>query len=321
MANCKALERDLQNFLAYLTAERRASRNTIAAYGHDLKKYRDFVAGGGVANHLAPKVRELTRYLEQLYNQRLCTFSVSRNLSAVRSFYRFLRLEERTTDNTASLIEGPKLWQRLPKPLSVADCIKLVEAPENQRYADRDKAILEFLYATGARAFEVCNLRTEHLNLVEGWCQIQGKGMRERIVPVGSYAIEAIQYYYKHERLRLLRQNPRAPWVFLSKSGKRLNREMIFNVVKRYGQMIGKDIHPHHLRHSFATHLLRGGCGIRVVQELCGHGNIVTTQLYTQLDMSDLKATHAKYHPRGGASAEEKDPTPLRRPARSVRRE
>ncbi len=297
-----ALHSDLSAFRDYLAAERGMAKNTVLAYQGDLVKYRDWIASGGLTNYLAPTVRELTQYIAYLKEDGLAAPSVARNLIATKMFYRFLRLEERVQQNTVELLSAPKLWERIPQVLNPASVEKLLNAPRNEdRFYLRDRALLETLYATGSRASEVVNLQLADMHLDSSFCKCTGKGSKQRVVPLGAPAISALKIYLLELRPVLTQADKQNPWVFVSKGGKRLTREMLWILVKKYVRRAGlnPDVSPHTLRHSFATHLLEGGADLRVVQELLGHANIRTTQHYTHVDRSRLQAVHRQFHPRG----------------------
>ena len=297
-----ALNADVTAFRDYITAERGMAKNTVLAYLGDLQKFREWVAGGGLPNYLAPTVRELTNYLAYLKEDGLAAPSVARNLIATKMFYRFLRLEERVAQNTVELLSSPKLWERIPQVLSPESVEKLLAAPRNEdRFYLRDRALLETLYATGSRVSEVVNLQLADVHLDSSFCKCTGKGSKQRIVPLGVPAISALKIYLQDLRPLLTQADKDNPWLFVSKGGKRLTREMLWVLVKKYVRRAGLNakVSPHTLRHSFATHLLAGGADLRTVQELLGHANIRTTQHYTHVDRSKLQAVHRKFHPRG----------------------
>jgi integrase/recombinase XerD len=300
--NVAALSADLTAFRDYLAAERGMAKNTVLAYQRDLVKYRDWVVSGGLGNYLTPGIRELTNYLAYLKEQGLAAASVARNLIATKMFYRFLRLEERVEQNTLELLSSPRLWERIPQVLSPDSVDKLLNAPRNEdRFFLRDRALLETLYATGSRASEVVNLQLPDLHLDSSFCKCTGKGSKQRVVPLGAPAISALRVYLRDLRPVLTQASKDNPWVFVSKGGKRLTREMLWILVKKYVRRSGLNakVSPHTLRHSFATHLLAGGADLRTVQELLGHANIRTTQHYTHVDRTRLQAVHKQFHPRG----------------------
>jgi integrase/recombinase XerD len=301
-AHLANLHADLAAFRDYLAAERGMAKNTVLAYGRDLAKFQEWVASGGLSNYLKPGVRELTHYLAHLKEQGLAAPSVARNLIATKMFYRFLRLEERVEQNTVELLSSPRLWERIPQVLSPESVERLLGAPRNEdRFYLRDRAILETLYATGSRASEVVGLQLADLHLDSSFCKCTGKGSKQRVVPLGAPAISSLKIYLQDLRPTLTQADQHNPWVFVSKGGKRLTREMVWILVKKYVRRAGLNakVSPHTLRHSFATHLLAGGADLRTVQELLGHANIRTTQHYTHVDRNRLQSVHRQFHPRG----------------------
>ncbi|MSQ93042.1 MAG: site-specific tyrosine recombinase XerD [Gemmataceae bacterium] len=301
-AHLAKLQADLSAFRDYITAERGMAKNTVLAYDGDLHKFQEWVAGGGLPNYLKPSVRELTNYLGYLKEAGLAATSVARNLIATKMFYRFLRLEERVEQNTVELLSSPRLWERIPQVLSPESVEKLLLAPRNEdRFYLRDRALLETLYATGSRASEVVGLQLADMHLESSFCKCTGKGSKQRVVPLGVPAISVLKIYLQDLRPLLTQGDQENPWVFVSKGGRQLTREMLWILVKKYVLRAGLNakVSPHTLRHSFATHLLAGGADLRTVQELLGHANIRTTQHYTHVDRGRLQAVHRKFHPRG----------------------
>jgi len=301
-SHLSALQSDLSAFRDYLAAERGMAKNTVLAYEGDLHKYLEWASTGALPNYLTPSVRELTNYLAYLKEAGLAATSIARNLIATKMFYRFLRMEERVEKNTVELLSSPRLWERIPQVLSPESVEKLLNAPRNEdRFYLRDRALLETLYATGSRASEVVNLQLPDMHLESAFCKCTGKGSKQRVVPLGAPAISMLKIYLQDQRPLLTQGDKENPWVFVSKGGKRLTREMLWILVKKYVRRAGLNakVSPHTLRHSFATHLLAGGADLRIVQELLGHANICTTQHYTHVDPSRLQAIHRKFHPRG----------------------
>lgn len=296
------LRRAVADFRGYLTAERGLSPNTVLAYGRDLERFALWVQSGGLKNFREPTVRELTGYLAHLQEENLAAPSTARHLVALKMFYRYLRLEGRVENHAVDLLSSPSLWERIPHVLSPESVDKLLSAPRSDdRFYLRDKALLETLYATGSRASEVVNLKLVDLFLESRFCKCFGKGSKQRVVPLGDPAVAAIQGYLRDLRPKLIAPTPGSPWLFVSKVGKKLTREMLWVLVKKYVVRAGLNpaVSPHTLRHSFATHVLAGGADLRTVQELLGHANIRTTQLYTHVDRDRLKGIHEKFHPRG----------------------
>jgi integrase/recombinase XerD len=292
-------ERWVAACLEYLRTECHLAANTIAAYQRDLKRFREWLGG-----RLLPRmtVRELSDYLESLRSQQLAPASVARNLVAIKLLFRYLQLEGIIRDNPAELLGTPKKWQRVPEVLSPLLVDRLLKSPQPyDAWHRRDRALLELLYATGCRASEVSHMKLADLHLGERYCLAHGKGSKDRLTPLGDAAIAALHEYLAVERPRLAKvaASP-PPWVLLSRGGKRLRREAIWTLVKRYVHRAGinPDVSPHTLRHSFATHMLAGGADLRQVQELLGHSTIATTQIYTHVDQTRLKKVHAQFHPR-----------------------
>jgi integrase/recombinase XerD len=296
-----ALYDDLKAFRHYLQAERGMAANTVLAYGRDLARFAFWVENGGLADFTAPSLRDLSHYISHCRDEKLAPASIARHLVALKMFYRFLRLEERAAPTAVELLSAPALWQRIPQVLSPEGVEKLLAGPQPaDRFFLRDRALLETLYATGSRASEVVGLQLTDLYLDSAFCKCQGKGGKQRIVPLGKPALEALRAYLGEQRLELTRAVPDCPSVFVSRGGRVLTRIMLWILVKKYVRRAGLNakVSPHTLRHSFATHLLAGGADLRTVQELLGHANIRTTQHYTHVDRDRLKAIHRKFHPR-----------------------
>ena len=293
---------DILAFRHYLKAERGLAENTVLAYGRDLDRFTRWVADVRLADYLKPTLRDLARYLAFLHDDRLAPPSVARHLVALRMFYKFLRLEERTDQTAVDLLGSPKLWQRVPQVLSPDAVDQLLAAPRPQdRFHLRDKAMLETLYATGCRASEVVGLRVDDLQLDAAFLKCTGKGNKQRVVPLGRPAVAAIRTYLGEGRPAFATVPPHPNHLFVSKSGRPLSRLVLWKIVKKYCRRAGLSdvVSPHTLRHSFATHLLSGGADLRAVQELLGHASITTTQHYTHVDRTRLKQLHKKFHPRG----------------------
>ena len=289
----------LTAFTAYLASECHLSHNTVAAYERDLVRFFRWL-GGRALERLT--LNDLTDYAQFLHDEQLAAPSIARHLVSLKMFCRYLQLEGTLRDNVAELLSGPKLWRRVPQVLTPPMLDRLLVAP---RAGDdlwrRDRALLELLYATGCRASEVSNLRLIDLHLDERWCLCRGKGDKQRMVPFGRRAAEALSDYLQRERGPLAARRTSPPeWLLLSRRGQRLRRERIWELFKRYARRAGipAAASPHTLRHSFATHLLAGGADLRQVQELLGHASIATTQIYTHVDQERLKAVHRKFHPR-----------------------
>lgn len=287
-------------FTAYLQSECHLAANTVIAYRRDLRRFYRWLGKRSIPEL---KVRQLSEYAGWLHEQKLAPASLARHIVSLKLFFRYLQLEGILQDNLVELLGSQKLWQRVPEVLSPQKIDKLFETPlVSEPCWRRDRAMLELLYATGCRASELSNLRTRDVHLDGGFCLCHGKGDKQRMVPLGRRAAAAVKDYLKHERPTLASLAPGNPeWLLLSRTGRRLRRERIWELVKKYAGRIGAPpaVSPHTLRHSFATHLLAGGADLRLVQEMLGHASISTTQIYTHVDSSRLKAVHKQFHPRG----------------------
>jgi integrase/recombinase XerD len=306
-SNMNALQHHLQSalesFLNYMLIERNFSANTRESYNNDLERYLLFM------QHRSRSLEVITshhieEFMGELYSIGLEASSIARNISAIRSFHKFLVLERVLGSNPAENIHQPKKAQYLPSVLTVDETMRLLAAPQAQnppgKYDLRDKAMLELLYATGVRVSELINIRQQNLYLDAGFVRIFGKGSKERLVPVGSSAIAWVKRYQTELRLSLVQLNS-DDYLFLNARGIKLSRMGLFTLVQKYAGMAGieKNISPHTFRHTFATHLLEGGADLRAVQEMLGHRSIVTTQIYTHIDRSFIKEVHKTFHPRG----------------------
>lgn len=289
-----------QKFTDYLRSECHLAENTVAAYGRDLKRLLNWL---GNSSLMRLKLSDMSQFVASLQKEKLAPSSISRTIVATRMFFKYLQLEGVVRDNPTELLGTQKMWQRIPKVLTPTAVDRFLNAPKRyDAQGQRDRAILELLYATGCRVSEVSNLLLANVHLKERYCQVEGKGSKQRMVPIGNQAIAAITDYLQNVRPRLVgaRDPLTVPWLVLSRSGKRLRREAIWELVKRYALRsdVDPEISPHTMRHSFATHLLAGGADLRQIQEMLGHASIQTTQIYTQVETSRLKRVHAKFHPR-----------------------
>ncbi len=292
----------MRAFLLHLASERGLAENSLHAYRRDLEDMDDYFRerGAPAAGLLAAGADDFRAYLQDQSLKGQSTRTVTRRLAAIRIFLRFLGSLGYDTGPTLQQLERPKPERSLPKVLSRAQVNQLIAAPDPESLLfSRDVAILELLYASGLRATELCELKLRDTNLQVGCVRVLGKGMKERIVPLGRAASEAIARYLADCRPNLDRGG-NADRLFLSRTGKPLERVGLWMLVEKYGRRSGllKSVSPHTLRHCFATHLIGGGADLRVVQELLGHSDIATTQIYTHVDQDRLKAIHQKYHPR-----------------------
>lgn len=290
----------VKGFLNYLTVEAGLAENTILAYGRDLRGFLLYCKNSDVKHLQQINPTLIHNYLRVLTLDQKNEVSVKRSLVAIRMFLRFGKLMGLVEDDFTTILESPKVWQRLPVVCNKQQVIALLNAPcPEESYFYRDKAMLELLYATGVRAGELACLKTTDLNLDIGYLRCIGKGRRERVVPIGKVAIQAVVDY-----LKLLRPKLSKPFsgnfLLLSRTGRAMSRIEIWRLVKKYANRAGmpKNLTVHTLRHCFATHLLSGGADLRSVQEMLGHVDIATTQIYTHVDQERLKNIHKKFHPR-----------------------
>jgi len=294
------LQSDLGAFRHYLRAERGMADNTVQAYGRDLDRFAKWCALVRYGDYTTPTLRDLARYLAFLHDEQLAVPSIARHLVSLKMFYRFLKLEEKADAAAVDLLASPKLWERIPSVLPPNAVDELLKAPQaGDRFFLRDRALLETLYATGCRASEVVGLKVQDVYLDASFLKCFGKGSKQRVVPLGRPAIAALRAYLADGRSAKPADGPEN--VFVSKSGRPLDRIFLWALVKKYCKRAGLPAatSPHTLRHSFATHVLAGGADLRSVQEMLGHASISTTQHYTHVDRDRLKAIHKQFHPRG----------------------
>jgi len=290
----------VKSFLDYLKVEAGLAENSILGYGRDLRGLLEFCESEKISEiqQLTPIV--MRSYLKTLTQASKAESSMKRCVAAIRMFLRFARLTGLIENDFAELLESPKLWQKLPTIASKQQMIDLLNAPSaKEAFYLRDKAMLELLYATGLRASEVAGLKIADLNLDIGYLRCIGKGSRERIVPVGKMAISAVAEYLRELRGRLAKHES-GDFLLLSRTGAPLGRIEIWRLVKKYAARAGmpRNLTAHTLRHCFATHLLTGGADLRSVQEMLGHVDIASTQIYTHVDQERLRAIHKQFHPR-----------------------
>lgn len=291
----------IAEFVNYLAVERGLAVNTLESYGRDLRQFAQYLDSQprGAAFDKATR-SVILGYLLAMQRQGKATATIARRLAALKAFYQYLLRENQITDDPTADLESPKLQRRLPKVLTVREVEEILRQPDTSVSAGkRDKAMLELLYATGIRVSELVSLNLGDVNLDQGYLRCIGKGDKERLVPIGSMAISCLKDYIQSGRPKLLR-DPRERCLFANHHGHRLTRQGFWKIVKKYAMEanISKEITPHTLRHSFATHLLENGADLRSVQEMLGHADISTTQIYTHLTQTRLKEVYAKAHPR-----------------------
>jgi integrase/recombinase XerD len=291
----------LRQFLDHLSVERDLSPNTVAAYRRDLTRWLDHLEEQGLRMEEAGR-DVLEALVRRLRARGLAPRSVARSLSALRTFHRFLRTEGLMQGDPAEDVERPRLWQRLPVVLDVIEVERLMEAPDvSKDLGVRDRALLEVAYGSGLRVSELVGLRLEEVDLKERLLLVLGKGRKERLVPFGRPAADWVVRWLEGPRRRLLEKRAPSDRLFLNARGTPLSRMGFWKILHGHVEKAGirKHCSPHTLRHSFATHLLEGGADLRVVQELLGHADIATTQIYTRVDRSYLREVHRTFHPRG----------------------
>lgn len=291
----------VDQYINHLVVEKGLSENTVAAYSSDLSFFNEFIEKSGVESIKETDQADILRYLIFLRDQGIEARSRARKLVAVRGLFRFLCMEGIVEKNPAKTVDLPRSPLKLPDVVSVPQIKKLLEAPDEGTPAGiRDGAMLELLYASGLRVSELVGVKSIDVNLEAGFVRVFGKGSRERVIPLGSFAIKRIEKY-KAEARHLFIKNGSSDYLFLAKRGKPMTRQGFWKILKLYCLKTGlaMNISPHTFRHSFATHLLEGGADLRVVQIMLGHSDISTTQIYTHVSRDHLRNVHTKYHPRG----------------------
>lgn len=294
------IESTIREFLSYLSVEKASSKHTVSNYARDLQRYANYLQTLNVedfAEISENQAQGFAIFLSKL-NPPLAKSSIARAVVAVRSLHRFALTEGLIQNNVTAQVKPPKIASRLPKALNLNTVLKLLEMPNrNTPLGLRDAALLELLYGTGARISEILALQVDDVtgDLADQGLRLLGKGRKERIVPVGSYALAAIQSWVFQGRASL---GPRTSALFLNKRGQKLSRQSAWGILQEYAQALEIELSPHTLRHSFATHLLDGGADIRVVQELLGHASVATTQIYTKVTAQHLREVFLEAHPR-----------------------
>lgn len=290
----------LEEFFNFLSVEKGLSKNTLSSYRNDLNKYINYLENNKIDFIDKVKRSDITNFLMSRKDKGILAVSISRNLVAIKGFHRFLLRENFIGEDVTSALEAPKLWKRLPDTLNIDEVLKLLKTPNvREKQGIRDRAVLELLYATGMRVSELVNLRLSDLNLDVGFVKCIGKGQKERIIPVGKFAMDWLNKYFDKTR-PIFSKNKQNEKLFITRYGRNISRQTIWKLIKKYASVarIKKRLSPHTLRHSFASHLLERGADLRIVQEMLGHSNIATTQIYTHIDRGRLKMIHQKYHPR-----------------------
>ena len=290
----------IEEYLKFIQLEKGLSENTIGAYRRDLKKYQDYLEEEKISHIDFIDRQTIQVCLGDLHDKGASAKSIARFISTIRSFHQFALREKYAAKDPTVLIETPKYERRLPDVLEVDEVIRLLETPDmSKNNGYRDRAMFELLYATGMRVTELINLKVEDVNLIMGFVRVFGKGNKERIVPLGETIIDILETYIETVRPQLLKKTV-TDNLFLNLHGKPLSRQAIWKMIKQNGVKaeIFKTLTPHTLRHSFATHLLENGADLRAVQEMLGHADISTTQLYTHVSKSQIRKIYNQFHPR-----------------------
>ncbi|MCE5284574.1 MAG: site-specific tyrosine recombinase XerD [Pelosinus sp.] len=294
------MEGYVNQFINYLAVERGLAQNTLESYGRDLRQFQEYVQSNDTEIINDSARTTILNYLTNLQEKGRAVSTISRNLAAIKSFYQYMVREQYITQDPAASLEAPKLEKKLPKILTINEVEELLKQPSSLVPTGfRDKAMLELLYATGIRVSELISLNTPDVNLDMGYIKCYGRGAKERIVPLGSIAAKCVQEYIAKGRPKLVRTYEEAA-LFVNHHGNRLTRQGFWKIIKKYAHEahIAQEITPHTLRHSFATHLLENGADLRAVQEMLGHADISTTQIYTHVTKNHLKEVYDKTHPR-----------------------
>ncbi len=287
----------VEEFLRYLLIDKGYSNNTIDSYKIDLEKFLEYNKGKSINNITNSDLKE---YVKWLNKENLNEKSISRNISCLKSFYKFLVIEKYVKNNPSDLISIPKVKKSLPKTLTEEEVIKLLDIELTDNFSYRNKAMLEVMYATGLRVSELVNLKLQDVDLSQDLVRTFGKGSKERVIPIGEYAREYLEKYIYEYRSSMLKK-ANNEYLFLNNHGNKMTRQGFFKIIKKIAKEKGidKELSPHTLRHSFATHLLKYGADLRTIQELLGHSDISTTQIYTYISNEELKKNYEEFHPHG----------------------
>ena len=298
----KHLQKFLDEYIVFLRIEKGLSINSLESYRIDLNRFIKFLDNYSIDDYESVESEIVLKYFSMLKNLELSNRTIARNFSTLKGFFKYLNSNEYITKNPLAKFKPPKIEKKLPVVLSQRDMEKILQAPnETTVLGLRDRAMLEFAYAAGTRVSELVNIQKTDLFFNEGIIRILGKGSKERFIPIGSHAIRWTEDYLVKSRIVLVKQNKSGNYLFLNNRGGKLTRMGFWKIFKKYIEEAGikKSVHPHSIRHSFATHLLEGGADLRSVQELLGHSDISTTQIYTHIDREFLKEVHKTFHPRG----------------------
>lgn len=294
------LEERIGEFLAFIELERGLAQNTASSYESDLRQCAAFMGKLGIQDWNTVEGGHISLYLSQLTGDGFEVSTLSRKLSAIRMFARYLVVENKIQKDFTQLLGSPKRVKHLPVVLTIEEMKLLLNQPDTSTpHGLRDRALLELLYSSGLRVSELCGLTLQMVDMETGFVRILGKGSKERVVPIGSKALEALKIYLQEGRWKLAKEKTGSE-VFISQLGIAISRKTVWLILRQYGAKAGivKKVKPHMVRHSFATHLLENGADLRVIQELLGHADIGTTEIYTSVDTSLIHAEHEAFHPR-----------------------
>ena len=290
----------INDFKSYLLIERSLSKNTISSYINDIKKFSNY----SILLKLSPlKIsrKNITNFLTKINKSGISARTQARTISSIKAFYKYLIIEDYIKSNPTLLIETPRLSIKIPEILSIKEIDKMISSIDlSKSNGQRNKAILELLYSCGLRVTELINLKISNINFTDNYIKIIGKGNKERLTPINNKALDCLNLYLRNDRYNQKLNNKSKDIVFINNRGNKLTRVMIFIIIKKLANKccINKNISPHTFRHSFATHLIKGGADLRAVQEMLGHESITTTEIYTHLDKEYLRSNIMKFHPR-----------------------
>jgi integrase/recombinase XerD len=283
-------------FLTYLSVEKGLSKNTLASYSNDLKKFQSFLVDRERGLDAASQ-SDIVDFIESMRGGGYSIASISRSISSIKALYKFMLIENLRDDDPAENISAPRKWERLPKALSVSEMRELLDTGFTGETALRDSAMLELLYSSGLRVSELVGMKISDIHFDAGFVKVLGKGSKERVVPVNARAVARIKRYMDEERPGILKKR-QSPHLFVTKRGGPMTRQRFWQTMKLLGRKLKIDLSPHTVRHCFATHLLEGGADLRSVQKMLGHSDISTTQIYTKVTTDRIKKVFKKHHPR-----------------------
>ncbi|MDH4028520.1 MAG: site-specific tyrosine recombinase XerD [Nitrospirota bacterium] len=287
----------VERFLNYLTVEKGLSSNTLEAYRRDIRKFTVYLEENG-KNITGFKRSDLSSFINHLRDSGTQASTLARNISAMRSFCKFMLLEGIINEDPVENLSTPKGWKRIPRIIGTEEVSTLLKRPEGKKLSLRDRAMLEIIYSSGLRAGEVISIKLNDINFEAGFITVTGKGSKQRVVPVNDAALKTVREYIEVSRPGILKKGS-SKFLFLAKGGKPMTRQRLWQLIKTYSADLSMALSPHTLRHCFASHLLDGGADLRALQKMLGHTDISTTQIYTKVTPERLKKLHKQHHPRG----------------------